>query len=60
MSHEEIAKEILNTIEPYVTEWLDSNYLQMKNDLLDEIKRLNLHSLSELDIKVLSDFKNKR
>lgn len=46
MTHEEIAEEILKTIEPFVNEWLDSAYSQMKDELLSEIKSLNLHSLS--------------
>ena len=34
---EDIMKEVLDTIEPYVNEWLDSSKDEMRKDLLDTI-----------------------
>lgn len=34
---EDVMKEILETINPYVTEWMDSSGDEMRKDLLDTI-----------------------
>ena len=57
MTPEEIKEEILNTIKPYVNEWMDSSYEEMESDLLDEIKKLGLTDLTDKEKEVLEAYR---